>query len=117
MRTAVVGEGHPQPSPANLSLYRFTLPTEDISKTMGSIPAALSDESGVFLTSVIAGDESNRNAIIYPCCNREVMNFALAVPDSMLKQETEESWTKGADNLEMLEHFKDFPSWLHTLLR
>ncbi|KAL3299054.1 salicylate hydroxylase [Colletotrichum asianum] len=116
-RAAVVGLEHPPPVPANISLYRFTVPLSQVTELLGEIPDALKSEDGTFLASFIATDGSNRNAVIYPCRNREVMNFACAVPDSILKQQSQESWTQDGDLKEMIRHFEDFPPWLHTIMR
>ncbi|KAF4869658.1 FAD-dependent monooxygenase OpS4 [Colletotrichum siamense] len=116
-RAAVVGLEHPPPVPANISLYRFTVPLSQVTELLGEIPDALKSEDGTFLASFIAADGSNRNAVIYPCRNREIMNFACAVPDSILKQQSQESWTQDGDLEEMIRHFEDFPPWLHTIMR
>ena len=112
-----MGLNYPEPVAANLSLYRFTYPRQKLVEILGHIPQPLNYEDGVFLSSFIAADGSNRNAVIYPCRSMDVMNFACAVPDSLLQQETEESWTKEGNVAEMLEHFKDFPPWLHTVMK
>ncbi|KAH9233270.1 hypothetical protein K456DRAFT_1725351 [Colletotrichum gloeosporioides 23] len=116
-RAAVVGLEHPPPVPANISLYRFTVPLSQVTELLGEIPDALKSEDGTFLASFIAADGSNRNAVIYPCRNKEIMNFACAVPDSILKQQSQESWTQDGDLEEMIRHFEDFPPWLHTIMR
>ncbi|KAH0432237.1 hypothetical protein CcaCcLH18_06592 [Colletotrichum camelliae] len=110
-RAAVVGLEHPPPVPANISLYRFTVSLSQVTELLGEIPDALASENGTFLASFIAADGSNRNAVIYPCRNREFMNFACAVPDSILKQQSQESWTQNRDLEEMIRHFEDFPPW------
>ncbi|KXH38484.1 hypothetical protein CSIM01_05609 [Colletotrichum simmondsii] len=117
VRRAVAGPCYAESTPANLSLYRFTISRSKISDVLGEIPDVLRYENGVFLSSFIAADGSNRNVVVYPCRDLEVMNFACAVPDSMLRQKTEESWTKDGDVHEMLESFKDFPSWLLQLMK
>lgn len=116
-RAAVVGLEHPPPVPANISLCRFTVPLSQVTELLGEIPDALKSEDGTFLASSIAADGSNRNAVIYPCRNREIMNFACAVPDSILKQQSRESWTQDGDLEEMIRHLEDFPPWLHTIMR
>lgn len=116
-RAAVVGLEHPPPVPANISLYRFTVPLSQVTELLGEIPDALKSEDGTFLASSIAADGSNRNAVIYPCRNREIMNFACAVLDSILKQQSRESRTQDGDLEEMIRHFEDFPPWLHTIMR
>lgn len=113
----MAGPCYAESTPANLSLYRFTISRSRISDVLGEIPDVLRYENGVFLSSFIAADGSNRNVVVYPCRDLEVMNFACAVPDSMLRQQTEESWTKDGDVHEMLESFKDFPSWLLQLMK
>ncbi|KAF9881535.1 hypothetical protein CkaCkLH20_00681 [Colletotrichum karsti] len=117
VRPSIVGLDHPQPVPANLSLYRFTVPLSEMEKTLGTLPSCLDYKDGVFLSSFIAADGSNRNVVIYPCRNQELINFACAVPDSALRQGTEDSWTKDGDIEEMAGHFHDFPSWLHDIMR
>ncbi|KAK1710040.1 hypothetical protein CaCOL14_010491 [Colletotrichum acutatum] len=117
VRRAVAGPCYAESTPANLSLYRFTISCSRISDILGEIPDVLKYGNGVFLSSFIATDGSNRNVVVYPCRNLEVMNFACAVPESMLRQQTEESWTKDGDVHEMLESFKDFPSWLLQLMK
>ncbi|KAF9870181.1 hypothetical protein CkaCkLH20_12267 [Colletotrichum karsti] len=114
---AVVGQGHPQPVPANLSLYRFTCSRLDMIELLGHLPEPLNCDSGVFLSSFIASDGSNRNVVVYPCQNLQTMNFACAVPDSLLRQSTEESWTKDGDVEELIGHFQDFPQWLQQIIK
>ncbi|KAF6832231.1 hypothetical protein CPLU01_06330 [Colletotrichum plurivorum] len=116
VRPAVVGYDHPSPVPANLSLYRFTLPRSDMIRILGEVPEPLKYDPDVFLSSFIASDGSNRNVVVYPCRNLQTMNFACAVPDDVLRQSTEESWTKDGDVEEMMDHFKDFPAWLQTIM-
>ncbi|KAF4920015.1 6-hydroxynicotinate 3-monooxygenase [Colletotrichum viniferum] len=116
-RAALVGLEHPPPVPANISLYRFTVPLSQVTELLGEIPDALKSEDGTFLASFIAADGSNRNAVIYPCRNREIMKFARAVPDSILKQQSQESWTQDGDLEEMIRHFEEFPPRLHTIMR
>ncbi|KAK7423842.1 hypothetical protein QQZ08_008886 [Neonectria magnoliae] len=115
-RSAVVGLNQFDPVPVNLSLYRFTAPTAEVHQLLEAIPEPLSTEKGAFLLSFVADDGSNRNVVIYPCRNLEVLNFACAVPDTLLQQKSEQSWTMDGDLKEMLGHFKDFPPWLYAIM-
>ncbi|KAK1675374.1 hypothetical protein BDP55DRAFT_768498 [Colletotrichum godetiae] len=117
VRRAVAGPCNAESTPANLSLYRFTINRSNMSDILGEIPDVLRYDNGVFLSSFIATDGSNRNVVVYPCRNLEVMNFACAIPDTMLRHQTEESWSKDGDVYEMLESFKDFPPWLKQLMK
>ncbi|KXH26759.1 hypothetical protein CSAL01_00305 [Colletotrichum salicis] len=117
VRRAVAGPCDAESTPANLSLYRFTINRSNMSDILGEISDVLRYDNGVFLSSFIAADGSNRNVVVYPCRKLGVMNFACAIPDTMLRQQTEESWTKDGDVYEMLENFKDFPPWLQQLMK
>ncbi|PNS14977.1 ubiquinone biosynthesis monooxygenase COQ6 [Sphaceloma murrayae] len=104
--------------PANLSFYRFSLPYTHIKAlfTGKALPMPLQFRSGPFLSVMVANDGSNRNMVIYPCRSGKIVNFGFAVPDTVLKQPSSQSWHLHGSVSELISHFLDFPPWTHTLI-
>ncbi|CAK7207875.1 hypothetical protein SEUCBS139899_010690 [Sporothrix eucalyptigena] len=91
-------------------MYRFTAPCEKLAELAGGLPAPFHYEDGFLLSTFLANDGSNRNAVIYPCRDKQVINFGVAVPDSMLTSPpTEQSWTFDGVVGELLHYFHDYP--------
>ncbi|KAF2853352.1 FAD/NAD(P)-binding domain-containing protein [Plenodomus tracheiphilus IPT5] len=117
IRTSVIPSSHPEPTPCGLSVYRFVLPMEIVRDAIGAedtMPTMYEYTNGTFVAIIAAGDEENRNVVMYPCRGHEQMNIACAISDSSLRRPDllEYSWTaKGSVN-EMVEGIHGFPEWL-----
>ncbi len=102
--------------PSGLSVFRFTLPREDVLAKFPDL-RILDSSQPATLEMVFAFDPSRRSVVMYPCRNYELLNLVVIVPDSILKTETTESWSAPGDRDEMLSCFQDYPSWVLDLLK
>ncbi|KAJ5984995.1 hypothetical protein N7499_008752 [Penicillium canescens] len=117
VRGAVIPASHPEPVSCGLSMYRFVIPMDVVMNTVathGNIPAMYNYDDGTFIAVIAAGDEGNRNVIMYPCQGHKLMNCVCAVPDSSVKNpaKLEYSWNAKGSVEELLEEIHDFPEWL-----
>ncbi|KAL4893110.1 hypothetical protein BDV59DRAFT_202090 [Aspergillus ambiguus] len=119
-RASVISSSHPEPTPCGLSVYRFILPMDSVREAIGpgqQWPAMYNYDEGTFVAIIAAGDEGNRNVVMYPCRGHKQMNLACAVPDSSLKNpaQLEYSWNAKGNVQEMIEGIHGFPEWLHRV--
>ncbi|KAI1121203.1 FAD binding domain protein [Nemania abortiva] len=117
VRTAVIPPSHPAPVPCGLSVFRFLVPMDVIVDAIGPDepwPAMYNYDEGAYVAIIAAGDEGNRNVVMYPCRGHELMNCAVAVPDSSLQASVglEYSWNAKGSREELLSQLQDFPAWL-----
>lgn len=122
VRTAVIPSTHPAPVPCGLSVYRFVLPMDVVKNAIGQdheYPAMYDYSEGTFVAIIAAGDEGNRNVVMYPCRRHEQMNIACAVPDKSIKnpEQLQYSWTAAGNTEEMVEAIHGFPEWLKRVFR
>lgn len=116
MRPLIVGDkAFDTARPSGLSAFRFTLPREAVLEASPEI-RILDKSQLATLDMIFAFDSSRRSVVMYPCRNYELLNFVVITPDSILKNETTESWSAPGDLAEMLSCFEDFPSWLLDLM-
>jgi salicylate hydroxylase len=92
---------------------------EDIKDAIGSDewPAMYNYDEGTFIAIIAAGDEGNRNVVMYPCRGHTLMNCAVAVPDEGLKRSVglEYSWNAKGSREELLDQLQHFPPWLRRV--
>ncbi|KAB2573381.1 Salicylate hydroxylase [Lasiodiplodia theobromae] len=83
------------------------------------MPAMYNYDEGTFVAIIAAGDEGNRNVVMYPCRGHRQMNFACAVPDTSLRNpsQLEYSWNAKGSADELLEGIQGFPEWLKRVFR
>ena len=83
------------------------------------MPAMYNYDEGTFVAIIAAGDEGNRNVVMYPCRGHQQMNYACAVPDSSLGNPArlEYSWNAKGSVKEMVEGISKFPEWLKRVFR
>ncbi|KAI8954507.1 hypothetical protein F4801DRAFT_575581 [Xylaria longipes] len=120
VRAAVIPSSHPAPAPCGLSLFRFLVPMDVVKDAIGPDepwPAMYNYDDGAYVAIIAAGDEGNRNVVMYPCRDFELMNVAVAVPDSSLPESVglEYSWNAKGSREELLNQMKDFPAWLRRV--
>ncbi|KAL0931218.1 uncharacterized protein CTRU02_213953 [Colletotrichum truncatum] len=116
VRQAILG-GESEMISAGVSLYRFVYPLDKVKEILGGLPDALDPKGGGFLNLMTANDDLNRNIIFYPCRNYTILNVVARVPDSILAQDSETSWSAEGNIKEMLEHFSDFAPWMLDIIR
>ncbi|KAG8163086.1 hypothetical protein KVR01_007564 [Diaporthe batatas] len=122
VRDAVIPSTHPVPAPSGLSLYRFVLPMNTVKNAIGQDheqPAMFDYSRGTFVIFIAAGDEGNRNVVMYPIRGYELMNIAFAVPDGILRDpdQLHYSWNASGSKEEMIEALRGFPDWLQRVFR
>ena len=122
VRSTVIPSTHPVPARCGLSMYRFVLPMDIVKNAIGhdhEYPAMYDYSQGTFVTVVAAGDEGNRNVIMYPCRGHELMNIAFSVPDASLRDpdQLQYSWNAAGNKEEMVEALRGFPEWLQRIFR
>ncbi|KAL1865519.1 hypothetical protein Daus18300_007164 [Diaporthe australafricana] len=110
------------PVPCGLSVYRFVLPMDTVKGAIGhdhEYPAMYDYSEGTFVAIIAAGDEGNRNVVMYPCRGHEQMNIACAVPDRSVKNpdQLQYSWNVAGNVDEMVEAVQGFPEWLKRIFR
>lgn len=103
-------------------MYRFIIPMDVVKDAIGpddQMPAMYNYDEGTFVAIIAAGDEGNRNVVMYPCRGHEQMNCACAVPDSSLRNpaQLEYSWNAKGSVEEMVEGIRRFPEWLRRVFR
>lgn len=103
-------------------MYRFVLPMDTVKNAIGhdrETPVVYDFSKGTFVTVIAAGDEGNRNIIMYPCHGYELMNIAFAVPDASLRDpdQLQYSWNAAGKKEDMLEVLHGFPEWLQRIFR
>ena len=83
----------------------------------GKMPDCLTFDDGAYVVIVCAGDDINRNAVIYPCRELGLMNFVCGVPDSskIAQAHLKSAGTREEIVADMLREFHDFPDWLNQL--
>lgn len=81
-------------------------------------PAMYDYTEGTFVAIVAAGDQGNRNIVMYPCRGYEKMNIAFAVPDVSVRDpsQLQYSWSAVGNVDEMVEAITGFPLWLQRVL-
>ncbi|KAI1111391.1 FAD binding domain protein [Nemania sp. NC0429] len=120
VRAAVTPASHPEPAPCGLSLFRFLIPMDVVNDAIGKdepYPPMYNYDDGMYVAIIAAGDEGNRNVVMYPCRNFELMNVAVAVPDASLPESVglEYSWNAKGSRDELLKQMKAFPAWLQRV--
>lgn len=82
-------------------------------------PAMYDYSKGTFVAIIAAGDEGNRNVVMYPCRGHQQMNIACAVPDVSIQDpgQLQYSWTAAGNVEEMVEAVRGFPEWLQRVFR
>ncbi|KAI8188106.1 Salicylate hydroxylase [Colletotrichum sp. SAR 10_76] len=116
VREAILGT-EPEMVSSGASLYRFVYPLEKAKETLDGLPEAIDPRTGGFLNLMTADDDLHRNIIFYPCRNNTMLNVVARVPDSMLSQESETSWSAEGNRDELLDNFRDFAPWMLNLMR
>ncbi|KAF9877498.1 FAD binding domain protein [Colletotrichum karsti] len=116
VREAILG-GEPNMVSSGVSLYRFVYSLDKAKEVLGGLPAAIDPDAGGFLNMMTADDDLRRNIIFYPCRNNTALNVVARVPDTMLSQESEASWSAEGNKAEMLENLKDFAPWMLEIMR
>jgi salicylate hydroxylase len=122
VRAAVIPLSHPAPAPCGLSLFRFLLPMDVVKDAIGTDetwPAMYNYDEGTYVAIIAAGDEGNRNVVMYPCRDHQLMNCAVAVPDASLKKSVglEYSWNAKGSREDLLDQMQHFPAWLRRVFR
>ncbi|KAJ5645915.1 hypothetical protein N7490_002287 [Penicillium lividum] len=114
VREAVIPSSHPDPSLCGLCVYRFVVPMDILRDANGEMPDILTLDEGNFVVIIAAGDEGNRNMVIYPCRELQLMNFVCGVPDTSPRVLAQIKSTGSHESLvnDMLEEFEGFPDWL-----
>ncbi|KAJ5923855.1 hypothetical protein N7466_008042 [Penicillium verhagenii] len=82
VREFVIPASHPEPALCGLCVYRFVVPMDVLRDGDGKLPDVLTLDEGSFVVIIAAGDKGNRNIVIYPCRELELMNFVCGVPDT-----------------------------------
>lgn len=103
--------------PTGVSLYRFTVPIKDALAVLDHVPQPLDPAAGGFVNVFLGGDGSQRNIVMYPCRNFELLNVACCVPDNLLVNGSVESWRATGEVSEMLQQFDNFPKWILDIMR
>ncbi|PWY87497.1 FAD binding domain protein [Aspergillus heteromorphus CBS 117.55] len=103
--------------PAGTSAFRFTMTREKVVEILGGVPEVLDSSKPACMTGVYALDPTERRVVIYPCRNYQILNFAIIVPDSMLKSTPTDSWSAPGDRDELVSLFTDFPDWVLAYFR
>ncbi|KAJ5007924.1 Salicylate hydroxylase [Colletotrichum sp. SAR 10_66] len=116
VREAILGT-EPEMVSSGASLYRFVYPLDKAKETLDGLPEAIDPRTGGFLNLMTADDDLHRNIIFYPCRNNTMLNVVARVPDSMLSQESETSWSAEGNRDELLDNFRDFAPWMLNLMR
>ncbi|KAI8240664.1 Salicylate hydroxylase [Colletotrichum sp. SAR 10_99] len=116
VREAILGT-EPEMISSGASLYRFVYPLDKAKETLDGLPEAIDPRTGGFLNLMTADDDLHRNIIFYPCRNNTMLNVVARVPDSMLSQESETSWSAEGNRDELLDNFRDFAPWMLNLMR
>ncbi|KAJ5994559.1 hypothetical protein N7451_010283, partial [Penicillium sp. IBT 35674x] len=114
VRKAVIPSSHPEPSLCGLCVYRFVVPMDVLRDINGQMPDILTLDEGNFVVIVAAGDEGNRNMVIYPCRELQLMNFVCGVPDTSPRVLAQLKSTGSHESLvhDMIEEFEGFPGWI-----
>ncbi|KAJ5133228.1 Monooxygenase FAD-binding protein [Penicillium atrosanguineum] len=83
----------------------------------GHMPAMFKYNEGNFIAIIAAGDEGNRNLVMYPFRMHWYMSVSCTVPDTILKDLTslEYSWNAKGNVEELAENIRGFPRWLRRL--
>ncbi|KAJ5625827.1 hypothetical protein N7510_002136 [Penicillium lagena] len=117
VRQVVIPPSHPEPASCGLCVYRFVLPMDVLRNQDGKMPDILTFNEGNFVVIIAAGDEGNRNMVIYPCRELELMNFVCGVPNTSPKvlAHLKSSGSTEAIAKDMVEEFHGFPNWLLEL--
>ncbi|KAJ6086270.1 hypothetical protein N7486_010551 [Penicillium sp. IBT 16267x] len=117
VREAVIPSSHPQPSLCGLCVYRFVVPMDVLRDVNGKLPNILTLDEGNFVVIIAAGDEGNRNIVIYPCRELQLMNFVCGVPDTSPRVLAQLKSTGSHESLvnDMIEEFQGFPDWILQL--
>lgn len=103
-------------------MYRFVLPMDIVKNAIGhdhGYPAMCDYSKGSFVSVMAAGDEGNRNVVMYPCRGHELMNIAFAVPDGSVRDadQLKYSWNAAGNKEVMVETLRGFPEWLQRVFR
>ncbi|PWY86527.1 FAD/NAD(P)-binding domain-containing protein [Aspergillus sclerotioniger CBS 115572] len=100
--------------PSGVSAFRFTMSRSQVLDLHhGDVPEVLDPTKPAALVGIYAFDPTERRVIMYPCRNHEILNFAVLVPDSMLKHPPPvDSWSAPGDRDELVSLFEDFPNWV-----
>lgn len=122
IRNAVIPSTHPVPAPCGLSMYRFVLPMDIVKNAIGQVheyPAMYDYSKGAFVNVMAAGDEGNRNIVMYPVRGDELMNIAFAVPDRIVRDpdQLQYSWNADGNKEDMVKALRGFPDWLQRIFR
>lgn len=95
-----------------MSAFRFTVPRASFEQSAYPFPTVLESFDGMATIDMIfAQDGTQRSVVMYPCRSFQLLNFVCIASDSFLRTATTESWSASGDKEELLEIFKDFPSW------
>ncbi|KAJ5670985.1 hypothetical protein N7507_000112 [Penicillium longicatenatum] len=119
VRETVIPSSHPGPSLCGLCVYRFVVPMDVLRDIKGKMPDILTFDEGNFVVIIAAGDEGNRNIVIYPCRELQLMNFVCGVPDTSPRVLAQLKATGSHESLvnDMVEEFEGFPDWILQLFR
>lgn len=87
--------------------------------TNGKMPNILTLDDGNFVVIIAAGDKGNRNIVIYPCRELQLMNFVCGVPDTSSRVLAQLKSTGSHESLvnDMIKEFEGFPDWILQLFR
>ncbi|CAK7221497.1 hypothetical protein SBRCBS47491_004545 [Sporothrix bragantina] len=108
VRPLVVGdEAFRLARPSGTSAFRFTIPREKVAEVDPSFPLLdQSQPAALYMQSSM--DAIERQVVMYPCRNFELLNIGCIVPDSILKLETTESWFSRGCKEDLLRCYHDF---------
>ncbi|KAJ5925023.1 hypothetical protein N7454_007662 [Penicillium verhagenii] len=117
VREVVIPASHPEPALCGLCVYRFVVPMDVLRDGDGNLPDVLTLHEGNFVVIIAAGDKGNRNIVIYPCRELELMNFVCGVPDTSPRVLAQLKSTGSHESLvhDITQEFQSFPEWLLKL--
>lgn len=85
----------------------------------GKMPDIFTFDDGNFVVIIAAGDDVNRNMVIYPCRELGMMNFVCAVPDTSARAQAHLKSPGSQEDIlsDLRQDFHGFPEWLLQLLK
>lgn len=117
IRPLVTGDASaPGPQPSGRSVYRFALPAAEAAAVFPEL-VPRDRARGACLTMIMAGDESHRSMVVYPCRDFEQVNCGVVLPDELVRTDPGEYWNAVAPTEEMVAACGDFTERIKTFLR
>lgn len=101
---------------SGLSLYCFAFTLDEIKQILDVLPEQLRQDGEASLAVIVPKDYSHRSIVMYPCRDKEIINFGAIVPNALLKETPTDSWTAEGKIEDMLEIFHDYPDWVKQLM-